>query len=160
MIDRIEAKVGWFPCSLSRSVYQFTIPSSGRRRAEYQWFRGREKRGLNPSRLASAESVVPIRHDKRRAYLFDRANASSLQTRKGLPFATGTFAIFRDVIVNSTRILFQPTCNAHGISIESVRVCCRPRSFETELIFFKSIIFFCANRGQLLKLFELKNIGT
>lgn len=76
MIDRMEVR---FPRSLSRSVYQFTIPSSGRRRAEYQWFRGREKRGLNPS--VRLDSVVSIRHDKRRAYLFDRANASSLETR-------------------------------------------------------------------------------
>lgn len=111
-------------------------------------FRGREKRGLNPSRFASTESLVSIRHDKRRAYLFDRANASSLETREGLPFATGTFAIFRDVIVAQHEFYFSLRVT-HTESASKVSGSRRPRSFQ--VILFKSLL--------RLKLFELKNIN-
>lgn len=148
MIDRIEAEVG--SLVLYRGAFinlQFPVRGGGERNTN--GFADAKNAAWIPlGRFASTESLVSIRHDKRRAYLFDRANASSLETREGLPFATGTFAIFRDVIVAQHEFYFSLRVT-HTESASKVYGSRRPRSFQ--VILFKSLL--------RLKLFELKNIN-
>lgn len=69
------------PRSLSRSVYQFTIPSSGRRLAEYQSV----KLAKNAARVLGSLDQSAIRiHDKRRGNLFIRATPGETRLQEGL----------------------------------------------------------------------------